>query len=139
MTDVTAEVSTGNAEPTGAAAPPRRARAARWAAALLAAAALTAGGWYALDRVDSAANRVVSAVNDSTDRVVAAVNDSADRQVDTAIEAFNTEVENRNRRIRQSNDLLDSMSEECFRWDVNGAIQQNGCFLQYIAALTGSG
>ena len=128
MTDVTAEVSTGNAEPTGAAAPPRRARAARWAAALLAAAALTAGTWYALGRVDSAADRVVSAVNDS-----------ADRQVDTAIEAFNTEVENRNRRIRQSNDLLDSMSEECFGWDVNGAIQQNGCFLQYIAALTGSG
>lgn len=128
MTDMTAEASTGNAEPTGAAAPPRRTRAARWAAVLLAAAALTAGGWYALDRVDAAADRVVSAVNDS-----------ADRQVDTAIEAFNTEVENRNRRIRQSNGLLDSMSEECFKWDVNGAIQQNGCFLQYIAALTGSG
>ena len=128
MTDMTAEVSTDNAELTGVAAPPRRARAARWAAALLAAAALATGGWYALDRVDAAADRVVSAVNDS-----------ADRQVDTAIEAFNTEVENRNRRIRQSNDLLDSMSEECFGWDVNGAIQQNGCFLQYIAALTGSG
>lgn len=101
-------------------------QALRWAAALLGAAALATGGWYALDRIDAAA-----------DRVVTAVDSSADRQVDTAIDAFNTDVDNRNQRIKQRNDMLDDMNKECFGYRVSGAIQQNGCFLQYIAALTG--
>ncbi len=88
----------------------------RWAAAVLAVAAVVAGGRYALDRIDAAADRVA----------------------DATTEAFNAEVDNRNARIREQNRLRASMSDDCFGSQVNGAMQQNGCFLQYIAALTGS-
>lgn len=119
-----------------------KAWAARIAGAVAAVALLAAGGLYALDRVDAAADRSAQAQAEATRQAAAdqvqAIRQAAADQVEIFNQGVgndNTRIDEANKSIRAANRMLDSMSADCFGYSVDGAIQQNGCFLQYIVQM----
>lgn len=70
--------------------------------------------------------------------ITSAIEQSAEDQVQVVIDHFNQGVENDNAGAAARGALLSRMSDSCFDDDiVNGAMQQNGCFLQFIAQILG--
>lgn len=107
----------------------------RAAVVVIAAGLAAGGGLYALDRVDAAVDR-------SAQAQVEAIQQAGADQVEIVTDLFNQGVDNNNARIdelnesiRSANRMLDSMEGDCFGYRVDGAIQQNGCFLQYIVQM----
>ena len=70
--------------------------------------------------------------------ITRAIEQSAEDQVQVVIDHFNQGVENDNAGAAARGILLSQMSDSCFDDDiVSGAMQQNGCFLQFIAQILG--